>query len=194
MIRHKSSSCSSQAIISPTIILGMMFLFSTSTWAVSSQPTKAIVLADGTVYFAQPPSLVKTTTTFGTPITPSTYYFTLSLPEEAGEPLQRVTFTQHQGLENIEFDLKRTGAEAETLSDSKQRLTLGEVTRDRKTKTVSLMFNPPVPPGTTVTIGLRAVSNPRHGGVYLFGVTAYPADEKSHGQFLGFGRIQFTGR
>lgn len=28
-------------------------------------------------------------------------------------------------------------------------------------------------------------------GVYLFGVTAFPAGEKSHGQFIGFGRLHF---
>lgn len=171
-----------------------MLLLSTTVWVGTSQLTEATVTADRTVYFAQPPSLVKTTTSFRTPITPSTYYFTLRLPAEAGEPLQRVTFTQKKGLEIIKFDLKRTDAKAQTLLDSRQRLTLGEVTRNSKTNTISVMFNPPVPPGRTVTIDLRAVANPQHGGVYLFGVTAYPANEKSHGQFLGFGRIQFTGR
>jgi hypothetical protein len=194
MTRHKFFCCFSQATISFPIILEIMLLLSTTVWTGSSQLTEATVIANGTVYFAQPPSLVKTTTTFRTPITPSTYYFTLSLPAEVGKPLQSVTFTQHQGLEIIRFDLKRTDAKAQTLSDSRQQLTLGEVTRNSKTNTISVMFNPPVLPGRTVTIGLRAVANPQHGGVYLFGVTAYPADEKSHGQFLGFGRIQFTGR
>lgn len=152
----------------------------------------AVVLADGTVYFNQPPSLVKATTTYRNPYVPSIYYFTLILPENAGEPLQQVTFTQRQGLENIRFDLKRTEAEAETFSHSKQRLTLGEVTRNRETKTVSVTFNPPVTPGQTIKIGLHAVSNPLSGGIYLYGVTAFPAGEKSHGQFLGFGRLQFA--
>jgi hypothetical protein len=105
----------------------------------------AVQLLDGTVYFTQPPSLEKATTTYRNIDIPSTYYFTLSLPENAGEPLQRVTLTQHKGTEDIEFDLKRTKAEAETLSHSRQPLTLGEVKGDRKTKTVSITFNPPVP-------------------------------------------------
>ena len=152
----------------------------------------AIREADGTVYFAQPPSLVKAITIYRNPRVPSTYYFTLSLPENAGEPLQRVTFTQKEGIEDIKFNLKRTYAEAERVSGSEQRLNLGEVTRDSKTQTVSVTFNPPVPPGTTVKIGLRSVSNPLTGGIYLFGVKAFPAGEKSHGQFLGFGRLQFS--
>ena len=172
-------------------VLAVTLLFSTAIWGAKSQQTLAIQLADGTVYFAQPPSLDKATTTFRDPAVPATYYFTLSLPANAGEPLQRVTFTQHQGMEDIQFDLKRTNAEAETLSNSRQRLSLGEVTRNRKTKTVSVTFNPPVPPGRTVKIGLGSVSNPLYGGTYLFGVTAFPVGEKSHGQFLGFGRLQF---
>jgi hypothetical protein len=52
-------------------------------------------VADGTVYFNSPPRLVAATTTlkevnrWGV-----TYYFTLSVPENAGEPLQSVRITQ----------------------------------------------------------------------------------------------------
>ncbi len=46
-------------------------------------------------------------------------------------------------------------------------------------------------PGTKITIGLKAQQNPQRGGVYLFGVTAFAIGEKPHGQFLGFGRLQF---
>jgi len=53
-------------------------------------------------------------------------------------------------------------------------------------------FDPPVTPGKR-SIGLRPVRNLRFSGVYLFGVTAYPVGEKSHGQFLGFGRLHFYG-
>ncbi|MDZ4877634.1 MAG: hypothetical protein CLLPBCKN_007069 [Chroococcidiopsis cubana SAG 39.79] len=56
-----------------------------------------------------------------------------------------------------------------------------------------IAFDPPVSPGTTVTVALRAESNP-DGGIYLFGVTAFPAREKSSGQFLGYGRLHFGSR
>lgn len=161
-------------------------------WGVSRLPVQAIQLADGTVYFAHPPRLVNATTTFPNPGVWATYYFTLSLPEKAGEPLQRVTLTQQEGREDIRFNLKRTYAFVGTPSRSRQRLNLGEVTFDRQKKTVSVTFDPPVPPGQTVTLGLRPVHNPLYGGVYLFGVKAFPAGEKSYGQFLGFGRLQFS--
>ncbi|MBI4780806.1 MAG: DUF2808 domain-containing protein [Oscillatoriophycideae cyanobacterium NC_groundwater_1537_Pr4_S-0.65um_50_18] len=35
----------------------------------------------------------------------------------------------------------------------------------------------------------RVQSNPRLGGIYLFGVIIYPARENGLGQFLGYGRI-----
>jgi hypothetical protein len=73
----------------------------------------------------------------------------------------------------------------------RQAVSLSEVIDDRKTRMVSVTFDPPIAPGQTVTVGLRPVRNPNVGGVYLFGVTAFPAGEKVHGQFLGFGRLQF---
>lgn len=153
---------------------------------------EAIKLADGTVYFAQPPRLVSATTTFPNPGVWATYYFTMSLPNKAGEPLQRVTFTQQKGREDIRFNLRRSYAFAGTPSHKRQRFKLGEVTLDQQKKTVSITFDPPIPPGKIVTIGLRSVHNPLYSGVYLFGVTAFPFGQKSHGQFLGFGRLQFS--
>lgn len=161
---------------------------------VATQVTQAVQLRDGTVYFVQPPSLVSATTTYkGVNVWGATYYFTISLPENAGEPLQRVTITQREGAENIRYDLDNTRAFVGTSDRKGSRLTLGAVTRTRETRTVSVNFDPPVTPGQTVTIALRPVKNPSFSGVYLLGVTAFPVGEKSHGQFLGFGRLQFYG-
>ena len=102
-----------------------------------------------------------------------------------------MTINQRQGGDNIRYDLEDTRAFEGTRRDRGERIKLGEVTRDRKTRTVTLNFNPPIPPGRAVTIGLRPVKNPMSSGVYLFGVTAFPAGEKPHGQFIGFGRLHF---
>ena len=155
-----------------------------------TQASQAIRLADGTVYFVQPPDLVEATTTFkGVNDWGATYYFTINLPENAGEPLQRVTINQQQGTDKIRYNLDDTRAFVGTRNRKGTRLTLGEVTR-RDKRTVSITFDPPVTPGQTATIGLRPVENPMFSGVYLFGVTV-PVGEKSHGQFLGYGRLQF---
>lgn len=154
--------------------------------------SQAIQLQDGTVYFAQPPRLVEAATTYqNTYVWGATYYFTISLPENAGEPLQKVTINQREGADYVRFDLEDTYAFKGTRSKKGQKLKLKDVTSDRKSRTLSLVFDPPVSPGQNITIALKPVQNPTVGGVYLFGVTAFPAGDKSHGQFLGFGRLQF---
>ncbi|MFB2917684.1 MULTISPECIES: DUF2808 domain-containing protein [Aerosakkonema] len=152
----------------------------------------AIRLADGTVYFAQPPSLVSASTTFNDVyVWGAKYYFTLSVPENAGEPLQRVTITQQEGIDDIEFDLEDSRAFEGTRAEKGKSVALRSVMRDDNKRMLSIAFDPPVPPGKTVTIALNPIRNPKYAGVYLFGVTAFPAGEKTHGQFLGFGRLHF---
>lgn len=50
-------------------------------------------------------------------------------------------------------------------------------------------FNPPVPPGQTVTIRLRSVRNPQFGGIYLFRVAAYPQARKSTQSISWIGQV-----
>lgn len=160
--------------------------------AITDRVTQAVQLADGTVYFVQPPDLVEATTTGNTvDELGATYYFTISIPQQAGEPLQRVTITQREGIGRIRYDLDDSRAFIGTRGRKGTRLTLGEVTNDRKTRTVTVNFDPPVTPGKTITISLRPFKNPSFAGIYLFGLTAFPVGEKSHGQFLGFARFQF---
>ncbi|WP_442948321.1 DUF2808 domain-containing protein [Nostoc sp.] len=153
---------------------------------------KAVQLRDGLVYFVQPPTLVNATTTYKeVNVWGATYYFTINVPENAGESLQKVTIAQKEGAENIRYNLDDTRAFVGTRDRKETQLKLGSVTNERKTRTVIVNFDPPVTPGQTITIALRPVSNPSFSGVYLLGVTAFPVGEKSHGQFLGFGRFQF---
>ncbi|MBW4440580.1 MAG: DUF2808 domain-containing protein [Plectolyngbya sp. WJT66-NPBG17] len=151
-------------------------------------PAQAVQVR-GTTYFTSPPRLVGASTTQNYVYAWSaTYYFTLDVLENAGEPLQRVTIAQNEGIDRVRFNLKETEAfDGDRRSNTK--LGLGEVTQDDKTKAITVNFNPPVPPGKRVTIALSPYQNPAYGGVYLFGVTAFPQGEPSYGQFLGFGRI-----
>jgi len=155
-------------------------------------PTFGIQTKDGTVYFAQPPRLVKTVTTRSeTYVWSATYYFTLNLLPDAGVPLKQVTISKTSGPDNIRYNPKKIIAFEGTHRNKGQQLTVEEVAIDKKTNTISVIFNPPVPPGKTFTIGLRPVRTPRYGGVYLFGVTAFPVGEKPFGYFLGYGRLHF---
>lgn len=176
-------------------IFGATLAASASLWGFVAPSIQAIQLAAGTVTFKKPPNLVSVTTTYNeADVWGATYYFTLELPENAGEPLQRVTINQIEGIEDIRFELEKTQAFEGTSRHKRERLTLKEVTNDAKTKTISVTFDPPVVPGKTFTIALRPIRNPEIGGVYLFGVTAFPAVEKPYGLYLGPGRLHFYDR
>lgn len=156
-----------------------------------AMPAQAVKLSDGKDYFVQPPRLLGASTTQNsTRIWGATYYFTLNVPENSGEPLQQITIAQQPSPDRIRFDVKDTRA-FEGTRRKRTPLTLSNVVEDRATQTVTLQFDPPVAPGKTITIALSPLSNPDVGGVYLFGVTAFPTGENPHGQFLGFGRLQF---
>lgn len=174
-----------------TTLLGTTLTLITAM-GVTAQVTQAVQLQDGTVSFVQQPDLVEATTTLkGVNEWNATYYFTVNIPQDAGEPLQRVTINQQEGTSDIRFNLEDSRVFEGTRHRKGTQLKLGEVTQERKTQTVSVTFDPPVPPGKTITIGLRPVKNPMFSGVYLFGVKAFPQGEKSSGQFLGFGRFHF---
>jgi len=162
----------------------------------ATQPAQAVQLADGRVYFVRPPSLVRATTTTRTASASSaTYYFTIQVPENAGEPLQRVTVVERDGnvsAREILFNPEDTEAFVGLPRARGANVPLGAVNFDSNTQTIAVNFNPPVAPGTTVTIGLKPERNPQTGGVYLFGVTAFPQGQNPYGQFLGYGRIDFN--
>ena len=143
-------------------------------------------------YFTQPPRLTYAVATHDNIREWAvTYYFTIKLPENAGTPLEKITIEQREGLEYIRFNLKKSFVFEGTRSKKGKKLQLKDITSDKKTKTVSLVFDPPVTPGKTITVDLQARQNPTSEGIYLFGVTAFPIGEKSRGQFLGFGRLHF---
>jgi hypothetical protein len=163
-----------------------------STAPISSQ---AVRLQDGKVYFVRPPSLVSATTTERRVADSSaSYYFTLNVPEDAGEPLGRVEIAQRDGSIRsrlVQFEAENTRAFIGNRRDRDNEIQLGENTYNRENQTLSIVFDPPVPPNTIVTLELEPERNPRRDGIYLFGVTAYPAGSDSYGQFLGYGRLQF---
>jgi Protein of unknown function (DUF2808) len=149
----------------------------------------------GQVYFDHPPTLVDAVTTERrTASSGATYYFTLSVPDDAGEPLQRIVIAQQDGSTRarlIRYKTDTTRAFIGTPRNRDTALTVGETAFDRDTQTVTVTLDQPVSPGQTVTIGLRPVRNPILDGIYLFGVTAYPAGSNAYGQFLGYGRLNF---
>jgi hypothetical protein len=162
-----------------------------TTFAIA--PGEAGQLSSGQVFFDQAPRLVRAATSSSSSSAPATYQFTLKVPENAGAPLQAVTIRQRENLETIEIDADESRAfEGDSFAGG-PRLSLASVGGpDLPEGETTVMFDPPIEPGKTVTISLEAERNPLLGGIYLFGVTAYPTGDQTNGLFLGYGRLMFT--
>ncbi|MEE3719980.1 DUF2808 domain-containing protein [Tumidithrix elongata RA019] len=168
------------AIFSPPVV---------RDWSNSS--VQAVQLRDGKTYFLHPPTLIDATTTSNrTHAWGATYYFTIQTASDAGEPLQSVTIAQNEGSDTVAFQLGETLAYAQDAGSDRTPL-ISKTTLNPETRTLSIVFDPPVPAGKTVVISLYPSRNPRYEGVYLFGVTAFPPGSQPHGQFLGYGRLHF---
>lgn len=172
-----------------------LFVLSAGLWFLPLSVAYAVTKADGTTAFTQPPILVTATTPYtDTNIRGTTYYFTIELPATAGEPLKQVNFTQIQGTDNIRFDSQDSRAFEGTRDHRGAKLALKPAISNQQQQSFTVTFDSPVPPGKTVTIGLRPLQNPISDGVYLFKVTAFPNGQQSTGQHIGIGRLQFYNR
>ena len=170
---------------------GITLILGSSLWGTATT-AKAVELADGTVAFAKPPTLIDAITTFrAARARGAKYYFTLNLPQTADESLGKVTINLRQGADDIDYKLERTIAAVGTARNKTQEIAIADVLFDEETETVTVTFAEPIAPGTTFTVGLKPKRNPDLGGTYLFGVTAFPQGEKSQGIYLGPGRLQF---
>ncbi|KAM3098269.1 DUF2808 domain-containing protein [Phormidesmis sp. 146-12] len=145
-------------------------------------------------FFSAAPRLTWSSTSQQSASTPSTYQFTVSLPADAGQPLKAITIAQAENLETIRFDVSNSKASTGNHYTAKSAIALASVGgQPENSKAVTIVFDQPVQPGSTVTVALEAKSNPQFGGIYEFGVTAFPEGENGLGQFLGFGRLSFYG-
>jgi Protein of unknown function (DUF2808) len=153
---------------------------------------RAVELQGGRTAFESSPRLLNAATTFNSVRAwGAKYYFTIAIPLDAGEPLGKITFQQRQGGDTIDFDVEETFAFEGTRSEKGEDLAIAAASLDEETNTISVSFDPAIAPGTTLTVRLRPKRNPDFGGVYLFGVTAFPVGEKPEGLYLGVGRLSF---
>lgn len=145
----------------------------------------ALDLDEGTTSFTKSPLLVRTIASHSTANNPSIYQFTIEVPDNAGQALKSVTISPKENAEKINFDVSRSKI---LIGDSE----VNQAQLSMNKNDITFVFDEPVEPGNTVTVSLNAKRNPRGGGVYLFGVTAFPEGENSPGLYLGSGRLHFS--
>ncbi|NEQ31232.1 MAG: DUF2808 domain-containing protein [Leptolyngbya sp. SIO4C5] len=177
--------------------LGLGALLGNAIPALTQPSARAVQLLDGAIAFVQPPQLLEATTTRDRAQTRNaTYYFTLELPEAAGEPLAKVVIEQHNArlTSNLRYHLDESAAFAGYPRGERSPLPLSSVSQDEDSEAITFTFEPPVEPGQVVTLSLSPVRNPRWGGTYLFGVTAFPEGEQVRSQFTGYGRLRIYDR
>ena len=143
-------------------------------------------------YFSKSPRLLGAVTTFSSVrARGAKYYFNIELPQNAGNNLQQIAIAQRQGQETIDFRLEDTAAYVGTNRHKKTQIAIANVRQNEDTGEITIFFAQPIDPGTIFTVGLKPKRNPFYGGVYLFGVTAYPEGNNPTGLYLGAGRLHF---
>lgn len=159
--------------------------------ALFTLPAIAGRFSNGKTFFERAPQLLRAAASNVTATVPgATYEFTLTVPADAGESLQSLFISQDANREAVQFSGKQLAFAGDRYKAG-PAVTLAKVVRSQPdTGETKVVFDPPIQPGTTVTVALEAKSNPS-SGAYLFGLTAYPAGENGIGQFLGYGRLHF---
>lgn len=145
----------------------------------------------GSTVFVKPPwqvDLVSYYTNVGQAL--PEYYFTLELDPEAGASLAGFTFQQIRGADRqFPFLLERTRAFMGRPRREGRPLPVRARFND-DTRTMTLEFPEPVPPGSTVTVAVVPWTNPMQSDTYLFQVMAFPAGPDPQGSPVGVATLR----
>ncbi|NEQ50881.1 MAG: DUF2808 domain-containing protein [Leptolyngbya sp. SIO3F4] len=176
--------------------LGMSLLIGAISTIPKINTAQAIELANGTTAFVRPPQFLDAFTTNDLVMRRNaTYFFTLDLPTDADAPLQSVVIAPQNLTRYLQpYRLDKTVAFEGTPRKAQQKFGIRNVSLDEDTQAVTVEFDPPIPPGKVVTIGLRPQRNPRLDGIYVFRVTAVPEGNQPQAHIAGHGRLNFIDR
>lgn len=172
------------------LLVGLVLLLD-----LTSLPAKALPNSADGASSGHAPQLLEVSTTQRTPNVPSTYHFTIQIPEKALSPIEAIVITQRSGMEQLSFIPAQTHAFARDNQGNVTSLPLvslgGEQNADFEE--ITIKFDQPVPPGEIVTVALPVQHNPQSGGIYQFGVTAFADVANSVPFYLGTARLHFVG-
>jgi hypothetical protein len=172
------------------LLLGLCSLL--LTLAISSGwSLQAVQFADGTTQFNSPPRLVDFyTTRDDVNNRNATYYVTVNLLPEAGEPLKTLTVSLTEGrFTRLGYHTDETEVFQGTARDRQSAIPVESVTYTDDTQTLTIQLLEGAQPGQMLTFALHPVRNPTSEGVYLFEVRAASAGDKPVFQRVGTGRL-----
>lgn len=176
----------------PRRILFQVLGIGVSFIALTLLPPTILAENEGGNFFRQSPLLLRAAPTFRNPHVLAHYQFTIQLPLGAVLPLKSVKIVQQPNLERLIFYQKGTYAFLEDSLNGGEPVPLEAVEiGPSHSQGVTVSLVKPLPPGKTFTIALRG-RNPLRGGIYQFGVTAFPVGQNSQGLYLGVGRLHFS--
>ena len=178
------------------LLLGLASMTFTGAIALPGLPTAAVQLSDGSTAFTSPPRLADFVTfdNFIYERNP-TYYVTVNLLPEAGEPLQTLTVRLIEGrFTRLNFRTERLAVFAGGRRDRGTEYAIAATEYNDDDQTLTIQLAEPASPGQQLTFALELVRNPRFSGVYLYEVTAAPAGDQPRFQRVGTGRIHIYDR
>lgn len=137
-------------------------------------------------WFTNPPSSVTFTNYYWYVMLASQYYFTVTLPANAGAGLGGMVIQQTRGADrNFQFFPNQTTAFLGTPRREGQSFPV-QAQFDNASRTMTVTFPQPPQPGQTITLSLVPQNNPRWADTYMFAVQALPAGPNPVPASLGY--------
>ena len=191
-MNSKAISCISSSILILAAVIVGNTLTPNSTVAESTVTETKQTEYISQVAFRKAPRLLDIYTTYNAVrMRSARYYFDITIPGDAGVPLQKVEIELRQGQEDIYYKLEKTVAYLGTHRRKGGKLAIETVSIEEETGVITVDFANSLPPGTTFTVGLKPRRNPDYSGVYVFGVTVFPQGENPYGLYLGSRSLHF---
>ena len=137
-------------------------------------------------WFTSPPTSVTFTNYYWYVMLASQYYFTVTLPANAGAGLGGMVIQQTRGADrNFQFFPNQTTAFVGTPRQEGKAFPVKAVFDDAS-RTMTVTFLEAPQPGQTVTVSLVPQNNPRWSDTYMFAVQALPAGPNPVAASLGY--------
>lgn len=121
----------------------------------------------------------------------ATYYFTLTFPPSEGAALGTLDLIQIEGI-SIPLVPDKTIAFLGTRRDRGAEIPVRVQTlAEGEQRGLRIQFEEAVSPNQTLTLAVRARSNPSQDDISLYALVAYPQGNLSDGYRIGTGRLHF---